>query len=307
MPVPTKTLVTGATGSIGRVLVERLERGTHDFTVLCRRRDQAHAFGERGIDAVLGDFDDPASIRSALDGCDQLFLLPPGGSAPGDQYRRDVHAIDAAKTAGVRQVVKISASDANSRSSVPWARDHGRSDEYLTSSGLAWTRLHPPAFMTNLFAMAPLVRRGLLPNPSGHGACTWVDPADLAAAAYVILTDETRQGGAGKVGRRYLLTGTQPLSFPQIAVILTAALGHTVTCPRPGAPAIRRHPSRRRPTLASPRHGRPVPRRRPTRARRRPGVLHRPDDTDQPRPGRHGRLPRSERGKVPLTDNHHSG
>jgi uncharacterized protein YbjT (DUF2867 family) len=58
--------------------------------------------------------------------------------------------------------------------------------------------------------MAPLIRRGLLPGSSGHGAVTWIDVADVAAAAQVTLTNPATQGGTGDDGRSYLLTATSP-------------------------------------------------------------------------------------------------
>ena len=219
------TLVTGATGSIGGCLVDELVATEQPFRVMCRRPEQVRDFESHDIEAVLGDFSKPASVHEAMTGVDQLFLLPPDGPEMVDQVRR---TLDSAGSVGVRQVVKLSTADSNPDSPVPWARDHGRIDDYLRDSGLDWTALHPAAFMSNLVEMAPVIRRGILPGSSGHGATTWIDTADIAAAACAVLTDPERQGGPGDDGRDYLLTGTQPLSFPQIAAVLTAELGHRV-------------------------------------------------------------------------------
>lgn len=219
------TLVTGATGDIGSTLTALLSRGDLSFRVMCRRPGQIEAFRDRGVDAVLGDFTDPRSVRAALEGCEQLFLLPPFTPEMPEQSEA---AIDAARDAGVRHVVKVSASDANPRSSVPWAADHGRVDAYLRQSGIAWTRLRAGAFMGGLLQLAPVIRRGVLPGISGHGATTWIDSADIAAAAERVLADPTRRGGPGADGHDHLLTGTQPLSFPQVATVLTEQLQRRV-------------------------------------------------------------------------------
>ena len=221
----TKTLVTGATGDIGSILTAILEEGGQPFRVMCRRPDQVAAFTARGIEAVHGDFADPASVAAALEGCDQLFLLPPFTPQMPEQAQP---VIDVARDVGVRHVVKVSASDANPGSSVPWAANHGRVDDYLRRSGISWTLLKPGCFLNLLPQMAPLIRRGLLPGSSGHGATTWIDSADIAAAAARVLTDPTTQGGPHERGRSYLLTGTQPLSFPQVADILSDELGRRV-------------------------------------------------------------------------------
>lgn len=219
------TLVTGATGDIGSTLTTLLTQGDLSFRVMCRRPEQIEAFRDRGIDAVHGDFTDTASVRAALDGCEQLFLLAPFTPQMPEQTEP---VIDAARQAGVRHVVKISASDANPRSAVPWAADHGRVDAYLRDSGIAWTRLRAGAFMSGLLQLAPVIRRGVLPGISGHGATTWIDSTDIAAAAAAVLTDPTRQGGPGADGKDYLLTGTQPLSLPQVAAVLTEQLHRRV-------------------------------------------------------------------------------
>lgn len=225
-PTPAgRTLVTGATGDIGGILTTLLSAAGHPFRVMCRRQEQIDDFRSRGVEAVHGDFSDPASVRRALEGCDQLFLVPPFSR---DLFERSREAIDAARDSGVRHVVKISAADATPHSPMFWAAGHGRADAYLADSGLAWTVLRPSAFLGGLVQLAPAIRRGLLPGTSGHGATTWIDSTDIAAAAYRVLTDPAAQGGEGGDGRDYLLTGTQPLSLPQVAAVLTERLHRRV-------------------------------------------------------------------------------
>lgn len=218
-----RILVTGATGDIGGHLVDHLVRQDADVAVMCRRPEQLAHFRERGIDAVAGDFSDPSSVRAAVEGFDQLFLLAPTSQ---DQYAQDVAAIDAAAAAGVGHVLKVSTLDANPDSSIPWARDHARADAHLAASGLRWTRLAPGAFTKNLIELAPAIRRGVLPGTSGHGATSWVDVGDIADAAGRVLLDPDLQGGSD--GRVYVLTGTHPLSFPEIATIMGEELGRSV-------------------------------------------------------------------------------
>lgn len=219
------TLVTGATGAVGGAVAEALAGAGAAVRVMCRRTEQVDELRSRGVEAVRGDLSDPASVRAALAGCEQLFLLPP--ATPDLQAHVQV-AVDAARETGVRHVVKVSASDANPRSHVPWAADHARADEYLRASGLAWTLLLPSCFMDNLLPMAPAVRRGLLPGTSGRGATTWIASSDVAAAAVRVLGDPATHGGDGDSGRRYLLTGTPPLSFPDVASVLSDRVGHRV-------------------------------------------------------------------------------
>ncbi|SDD28398.1 SDR family oxidoreductase [Auraticoccus monumenti] len=218
-------LVTGATGDVGQTLTQLLRDAGVAFRVMCRRPQQVDEFAARGVEAVRGDLSDSGSLREAMAGCDQLFLLPPPTPALREQAEG---AVDAAREAGVRHVVKVSASDADEHSSVPWAADHARSDAHLQDSGLAWTLLKPASFMTNLLPTAPLIRRGILPGTSGRGATSWIASRDVAEAAARVLRDPPTHGGAGRDGRSYLLTGTEPTSFPQVAGILGDELGRRV-------------------------------------------------------------------------------
>ncbi|WP_432497740.1 SDR family oxidoreductase [Kineococcus gypseus] len=232
---PERVLVTGATGDIGTALVAELTARGVPFRVLCRRTAQVRAFTERGVEAALGSFEDADSLGEALRGCEQLFLNTPPGP---EQFRQNRDAIDAAVAAGVGHVVKVSTSDANPRSAIPWARDHALADEHLRRSGLAWTRLQPGAFTKNLLVEAAAIRRGWLPQTSGHGATAWVDVLDIAAVAARVLTDPGVRGGSGEDGRSYVLTGDRPLSYPEVAGILTATLGHRVRYAHVPAPVF---------------------------------------------------------------------
>lgn len=128
--------------------------------------------------------------------------------------------------AGGQHVVKLPTLDANPSSAIPWARDHARADAYLAGTGVRWTRLAPGAFTKNFLELAPAIRRGLLPGTSGNGATSWVDVRDIGEAAARVLIDRSFQGDVGR--RSYILTGTHPLSFPEVAAILSAELGHRV-------------------------------------------------------------------------------
>lgn len=220
---PGKILVTGATGDIGGHLAQALRDSGAPFAVMCRKAEQRASFAEQGIEAVAGDYSDPDSLPAAMDGVTQLFLLAPESV---DQLSLDTAAIDAATAAGVEHVVKLSTLDANPSSAIPWARDHACADAYLSRGGMRWTRLAPTAFTKNFLQLAPAIRRGVLPGTSGNGATSWVDVRDIATAAARVLTDRHLQGDTA--GRSHVLTGTHPLSFPEVAAILTTELGHRV-------------------------------------------------------------------------------
>jgi NAD(P)H dehydrogenase (quinone) len=215
-------LVTGATGSIGRQLVTRLQQRQLPFAALVRSEEKGR---ELGCAFAVGDFDDPGSIARALRGVDRLFLNA-GGAVPadGDQpmIRQQATAIDAAAAAGVAQVVKISVLGARSGGRLATGA-HWRIEQHLKSSGLAWSVLRPNGFMQNFLTGAgALTADGKLIDVYGGAAVAYVDCYDIAACAAALLD------GPGRPAESFDLTGPEPLTTASIAHKLSAALGQAI-------------------------------------------------------------------------------
>lgn len=225
-------LVSGATGGIGGEVCKLLKANGAAFRALCRRQEQVDAFRKNGIEAVLGDFDRPETLPAAMRGCRAMFLITP---PTPDQFKQEVNAIAAAKGAGVERIVKLSASDANVRSPVPWAQTHARIDHHLRASGVAWTILKPTAFMQNFLWFKKPVSKGILPQVAGRGSVSWVDTRDVARVAATVLTED------GHDSATYFLTGPDTLDFRKAAADLGAVTGRRVRyvdLPKPAFSAI---------------------------------------------------------------------
>ncbi|MFJ3421991.1 NAD(P)H-binding protein [Streptomyces sp. NPDC086082] len=215
-------LVTGATGTVGgevvRALPTRLPAGM-GMGVRVMARDPARAAAMfPGVEAVAGDYTDPPSLASALRGVRTAFLVT--ARVEGDD---DAAFVAAARAAGVRRVVKLSAAavlDPGADDLI--TRRQRAGEETLRGCGLEWTLLRPRAFMSNSLSWAASVRRertvralyGSAPN-----AC--VDPRDIAEVAARALTEE------GHAGHAYTLTGPQALT----AVEQTRQLGRLLGIP----------------------------------------------------------------------------
>lgn len=212
-------LVTGATGDIGGKLVDLLQAGGADFTVMCRRQEQIDKFERRGIKAVYGDFDRPATLLDAMQGVATLFLLTLPAPAQR-QHGRD--AVDMAVRAGVQRIVHLGAQDADLDSPVPWAAAPAETDQLIRQSGLRWTLVQPTAFMQNIGQSAATIQRGFLPQTTGDGVAGWIDTGDIARVAHTVLTSD------GHDEKSYVLTGPQLLSVPAIATILGNVLGRRI-------------------------------------------------------------------------------
>ena len=209
-------LVTGATGAIGRHLIHHLvAAGT---PVRAFVRDPAKG-QELGCEFVVGDFDRPYSVAAALAGVDRLFL---NTSASPALVRQQTGAIDAARAAGVRQIVKVSVQDAAPGAGLArgW---HGEIEEHLKRSGVPWAVLRPGGFMQNFLADAPdIAEGGQFFGAYRDGAVAYIDSRDIAESAAALLT---RPIGDNQT---FVLTGPEGLTHDAIAERFTATLGRQI-------------------------------------------------------------------------------
>ncbi|MFI0718001.1 NAD(P)H-binding protein [Streptomyces sp. NPDC021224] len=206
-------VVTGASGNVGRRVVEALAAAGEQVTAMSRGPQSGDL--PAGVRNVRGDLAEPGSLRDAFDGADALFLLV-AGDAPHE-------VLDAAKTAGVRRVVLLSSQGAGTR---PEAYAHPAAFEAaVRGSGLDWTVLRPSGFATNSMGWAESVRaERTVVAPFGDVALPVIDPADIAAAAAAVLAGD----GAGHAGQTYQLTGPAAVTPREQARAIGAALGEEV-------------------------------------------------------------------------------
>ncbi|WP_405787495.1 NAD(P)H-binding protein [Streptomyces sp. NBC_00029] len=207
-------LVTGATGNIGRALLKELHaRGAGPLRGLTR--DIARADFPEGVEALEGDFADPASLKPALEGVRSLFLVSRLGS--------DADILEAARTAGVEHVVLVSSITVHTHPHLGPASENLAVEQLLKASGMAWTILRPTQFASNALMWAAIVRgRATVRAPFAGTALPTIHPADIAAVARVALTEP------GHHGRTYALTGPEPVTARQQVEAIAAALGREV-------------------------------------------------------------------------------
>ncbi|PPF64218.1 hypothetical protein C5E11_05895 [Clavibacter michiganensis] len=211
--------ITGVTGDVGGKTLELLREAGVPVRAIVRRREQAAALASRGIEARVADLGDRAALTAALDGVDQLFLIT---AATRRQADHGAIGVWAARQAGVRAIVQLSGGDAAEHSPMPWASAVWATDALVRSSGLAWTILHPSAFMTNLETSAPAFRRGLFPQTMGRGRIGWIDTNDIARVATQVLRDGIHNGDEP------ILTGPQLLDGRGVARALSTGLGRRI-------------------------------------------------------------------------------
>jgi uncharacterized protein YbjT (DUF2867 family) len=181
--------------------------------VLGRYPGSAHARLGDAVEHVVGDLDRPQTLAAALAGVDRVFLLTRQSSRQAQQER---NVIEAAVRSGARQLVKLSVFRADEQSPLQIARQHREAERALERSGLTYTIVRPVFLMQNLLGM---LRGGAIHTAAGDGRLAMVDARDVAAVAVAALTSRACDG------KTHTLTGPQPLSFDEVAEIVSRQSG----------------------------------------------------------------------------------
>ena len=223
-------LVTGATGNQGGATVRRLLAGGWPVRALVRdpAAPAAVALAGMGAELVRGDFDDPPSLRPALDGAGAVFGIPPVALSPGapeagPEVTRGRALIDAAAAAGIEQVVFSTVASASTASTGSFG-SAGKAliEQYLRDHIALPTVLRPVRFMTNYLSAGMMgiegisggVHRHLFPPHEPMQVIALEDVAEFAALAFA---DPARFAG-----RTLELAGDQPTPVDAAAAIAAA-------------------------------------------------------------------------------------
>ncbi|MEU6095006.1 NAD(P)H-binding protein [Streptomyces sp. NPDC047079] len=212
-------VVTGATGNVGRSLVQALVAAGEQVTATSRGVSDADV--PTGVRRQRADLTDAASLWPVFDGAEALFLQNGGPSA---HLLNPQGILDAAQAGGVRRIVLLSSQGAATR---PQSASHGGTaraiEDAVRTSGMDWTILRPGGFDSNAYAWAESVRtRRIIAAPFGDVGLPTIDPTDIAEIAALSLREE------GHVGRIYELTGPALSTPRQRAAAIGDALGEPI-------------------------------------------------------------------------------
>ena len=216
-------IVTGATGQLGRIIVEQLLKRTPaaGIGVSVRNPEKAQGLSSLGVRVRKGDFDDAASLRHAFEGATQVLMVSSNArSYGGDPIAQHRTTIEVAKAAGARRVLYTSQIAASPTSAFHPALDHAATEALLGESGLPFTALRNGFYATSAVAMLlGALKSGELVTPA-DGKFSWTAHADLAEAAAAILCDEGRFNGPTPP-----LTGAEALDFTQLCAVVSLVTG----------------------------------------------------------------------------------
>jgi uncharacterized protein YbjT (DUF2867 family) len=212
-------LITGASGSVGKAVLEEAIRTGSKVRGMFRSKEEA-AKASSGCEAVLADYADKPSLRKALEGVSSAYVV----CSPIPQLvELESNMVDACKESGVRHVVLNSALGAGDygKSFPSW---HRKVEDKLKATGLSYTILRPNGFLQNIVAYnAPSIRaQGAFYAAMGDAKVSYLDVGDIAVVAVKAL-----QGGAHG-GKTYELNGPDAISNLELAARISKVAGRPV-------------------------------------------------------------------------------
>jgi NAD(P)H dehydrogenase (quinone) len=215
-------VVTGATGHLGRLVVEALlARGVpaQDIVATGRRVETLADLAERGVVVRRADYADLTSLRAAFDGAEKLLLV--SGSEVGQRVEQHGNVIAAAKEAGVRLIAYTSIAHADT-STLLLAREHRATEEALAASGVPYVLLRNSWYLESYTAQLPTYLEHGIVGAAGTGRVSAATRADYAEAAAAVLATEGHEGAVYELGG-------SAFTMAELAAAVSEATGRTVT------------------------------------------------------------------------------
>ncbi|CAJ0696513.1 SDR family oxidoreductase [Ralstonia holmesii] len=216
-------LVTGATGRVGRQVVNQLvNRGANVRALV---RDPSKADFPASVNVVQGDMLDLESLRRAFIGVRTLFLL---NAVAGDEFTQALIALNVARESGVERVVYLSVMHAERFVNVPHFAVKSGAERMIEQMGFSATILRPAYFMDNEHMVKDvIVNHGVYPMPIGSKGVAMVNTRDIAEVAAIELI--RRDTAPGKLPIEAInLVGPDTLTGPELASIWSQTLGRPV-------------------------------------------------------------------------------
>jgi len=211
--------VTGATGQLGRLVVEKLKQKVATDTIVALVRNPEKA-ADLGVEARAFDYTQPEILVASLKGIDKLLLI--SGNEIGQRLPQHKAVIEAAKQAGVKQITYTSILHADS-SPLGLAGEHLATEVAIKESGLNYTILRNGWYTENYTGSAKgAVGAGAFIGNAGDGKIASAARVDYAEAAAVVLA------GEGHENKTYELAGDEAYTLTELAAEISRQTGKTV-------------------------------------------------------------------------------
>lgn len=214
--------VTGATGHLGHLVIEKLlaTHNAQDLVAIVRNPAKAQALADKGVQVREADYGNPAALALALQGVEKLLLI--SSSEVGQRAVQHRNIIDAAKSAGVKLIAYTSLLHAD-RSPLRLHVEHVATENYLAQSGVPYVLLRNGWYSENYLASVPAaLAHGAFIGSAGEGKIASASREDYAEAAAKVLSLDNQ---AGKV---YELAGDSAWTLAELTDKISALSSKTV-------------------------------------------------------------------------------
>jgi len=214
-------VVTGATGHLGRHVVEQLleKVPAEQVTAVARSAEKAADLAERGVRVAVADYNAPETFDGLFAAGDKVLLIS-GSEVGSDRVRQHRTVIEAAMAAGVALLAYTSAPGTLTAA---LADDHRATEELLLASGLPYVLLRNSWYHENYTEnLAPVLAHAAVTHAAGDGRISSAARADYAAAAVAVLT------GEGHENKTYELGGDVAWSMGEYAAELSRQTGREI-------------------------------------------------------------------------------
>jgi NAD(P)H dehydrogenase (quinone) len=215
-------IVTGATGHLGRLVIENLLQRVPAGQIVAAGRnvEKIADLAARGVQVRVVDFDQPETLASAFEGATQVLLI--SSSEVGKRVVQHRNAIDAAKRAGASLLVYTSVLKADTAGH-SLVGEHLATEKMVRESGVPFVILRNSWYIENYTEhLAPAFEHGAIFGSADDGRVGAATRADYAAAAAAVLT------GSGHEGKTYELAGDEPFTIAELANEVSRASGRSV-------------------------------------------------------------------------------
>jgi NAD(P)H dehydrogenase (quinone) len=218
----TQFVITGATGQLGRLVIDVLLRRVPAGSIVAavRNIDKASDIAALGVQVRQADYNQAASLEAAFQGAERLLLI--SSSEIGQRTRQNQAVIDAAKRSGIQRLAYTSVLHADT-SVLALAQEHRETEAAILDSGLPFVLLRNGWYTENYTAGVPsALSLGAVVGCAGEGRIASAARADYAEAAATILTSDD------PAGRIYELAGDTAYTLSDFAAAISRQIGKTI-------------------------------------------------------------------------------
>ncbi|MFG2872211.1 NmrA family NAD(P)-binding protein [Streptomyces sp. NPDC048338] len=217
-------VVTGATGQLGRLVIDALltRVPAESVAAVVRDKEKAADLAERGVELRIADYSAPRTLAGAFGPGDRVLLI--SGSEVGQRVAQHAAVIDAAKAAGVAQLAYTGVLG-GPEADFDLAAEHKATEQLILDAGLPHTFLRNGWYTENYTGnLAPVLAHGAVVGSAGEGRIASASRADYAAAAAAVLTGPAEE----HLNKAYELSGDVAWSLAEYAAEVARQTGREI-------------------------------------------------------------------------------